>query len=127
MLVGAPIVSMIYGIRADRAWGRCAIVNTAPLCRRPTLILLMIKSNPDEKRTAGIDRLIDALKHKPFDLTRTALLERRHADRLQILNCVRCDSPLGVTCVVRAPMAVYFLCASCGNHWSVMKPGIVFS
>jgi hypothetical protein len=89
--------------------------------------MLMIESNPDEQRTARIDRLIDALKHKPFDLTRTTPLERRHADRLPILNCVRCDSPLGVTCVVRAPTAVSFLCASCGDHWSVMKPGIVSS
>ena len=86
-----------------------------------------MKSHADEKQAARIDQLIDALKHKPFDLTRTTPLERRHVDRLPILNCVRCDSPLGVMCVVRTPMVVFFLCTSCGDHWSVLKPGVVFS
>jgi len=105
----------------------CAVVNTASLHLRATLRMLMIKSNPNELQAARIDRLIKALKHKPFDLSRTTPLERRHADRLPILNCVRCASPMAVTCVVRAPLAIYFLCASCGDHWSVMKPGIVLS
>jgi transcription elongation factor Elf1 len=77
--------------------------------------------------TARIDRLIGALRHKPFVLTRQTPLDRRHADRLLTLTCVRCNSQTDVTCVVRTPMVLFFLCASCGDHWSVLKPGVVFS
>jgi transcription elongation factor Elf1 len=79
----------------------------------------------DAEPSARIDRLIAALKHKPFILTRQTPLDRRHADRLLTLKCVRCKSQADVTCVVRSPMALFLLCASCGDHWSVRKPGVV--
>ena len=86
-----------------------------------------MKSHADEEQTACIDRLIDALKHKPFLLGPEAPLERRHLDRLPTLKCVRCDTQLSVTCIIRTPLVVFFLCASCGDHWNVLKPGVVFS
>ena len=86
-----------------------------------------MKSDRDERPTEGIGPLIDALKHKLFILKPETPLDRRHANRLPTLKCVRCDTPLSVTGVIRTPLVVFFLCASCGDHWNVLKPGVVFS
>jgi uncharacterized Zn finger protein len=50
------------------------------------------------------------------------MANRRAADRPLNPPCEDCGEKMGVSCVLRTTMVLYFRCPTCGLVWSVDKP-----